>query len=40
MQDLFPQLNDVARAVFSNRDLAKLTIMTYGYGKEMESFVT
>ena len=39
-EDLFPQLNDVARAVFSNRDLAKLTIMTYGYGKEMESFVT
>lgn len=39
-EDLFPQLNDVARAVFSNRDLAKLTIMTYGYGKEVESFVT
>ena len=39
-EDLFPQLNDVARSVFSNRDLAKLTIMTYGYGKEMESFVT
>ena len=38
-EDLFPQLNDVARAVFSNRDLAKLTIMTYGYGKEVESFV-
>ena len=39
-EDLFPQLNDVARAVFNNRDLAKLTIMTYGYGKEIESFVT
>jgi hypothetical protein len=38
-EDLFPQLNDVARAVFSNRDLAKLTIMTYGYGKEVDSFV-
>jgi len=39
-EDLFPQLNDVARAVFRDRELAKLTIMTYGYGKEIESFVT
>lgn len=38
-EDLFPQINDVARGVFNNRDLAKLTIMTYGYGKEIESFV-
>lgn len=38
-EDLFPQLNDVARSVFSDRDLAKLTIMTYGYGKELDSFV-
>ena len=33
-------LNEVAKALFSNRDLAKLVIMTGGYGKELggESF--
>ena len=31
-------LYDVARAVFSHRDLNKATTMTFGYGKEMNSF--
>ena len=34
-----PSLIAVAKEVFKNRDLAKLTIMTLGYGKEIESFV-
>ena len=34
----YTPMNNVARQVFANRDLAKLVIMTYGYGKEIESF--
>ena len=33
-----PDINIVARRVFEDRDLAKLTIMTFGYGKEISSF--
>ena len=32
------ELNTVARAVFSNRDLNKKTTMTFGYGKEVDTF--
>ena len=32
------ELNDVARNVFGHRDLNKTTTMTFGYGKEIESF--
>ena len=32
------ELNAVARAVFSHRDLNKKTTMTFGYGKEVETF--
>ena len=32
------ELNDVAEQVFGNRDLNKKTTMTFGYGKEIESF--
>ena len=33
------ELNAVARAVFSHRQLNKDTTMTFGYGKEIDSFV-
>lgn len=33
-----PSMNNIAMEVFANRDLAKYTIMTFGYGKEIESF--
>ena len=36
--DLDVPLTDVAQAVFSWRDLNKATTMTFGYGKEIESF--
>ena len=32
------ELNEVARGVFNHRDLNKKTTMTFGYGKEIESF--
>ena len=32
------ELNTVARAVFSHRDLNKKTTMTFGYGKEIDTF--
>ena len=32
------ELNDVAEAVFAHRDLNKMTTMTFGYGKEIDSF--
>ena len=32
------ELNAVARAVFSHRDLNKKTTMTFGYGKEVDTF--
>jgi len=31
-------MDNIAMEVFANRDLAKYTIMTFGYGKEIESF--
>ena len=48
IQDNFHDLNKeqneamkvIANAVFNDRDLAKFTTMTFGYGKEIESFVT
>jgi hypothetical protein len=36
--DILVDLNAVSRRVFKDRDLAKLTIMTFGYGKEILSF--
>ena len=32
------ELNDVAAKVFNHRDLNKMTTMTFGYGKEIDSF--
>ena len=39
-QEYTSELNAVARAVFSHRQLNKDTTMTFGYGKEIESFKT
>ena len=39
LQEFGPQLYDVAKAVYSHRDLNKATTMTFGYGKELDSFV-
>jgi len=36
--EAIPSMNNIAMEVFANRDLAKYTIMTFGYGKEIESF--
>ena len=36
--EIFAELNDVAETVFGYRDLNKKTTMTFGYGKEIESF--
>ena len=36
--DYTSELNAVARAVFSHRDLNKKTTMTFGYGKEVNTF--
>ena len=36
--DILVDINAVARKVFQDRELAKLTIMTFGYGKEILSF--
>ena len=33
------ELNEVAREVYGHRDLNKMTTMTFGYGKETDSFV-
>ena len=33
------ELTEVAAAVFKNRDFNKMTTMTFGYGKEIDSFV-
>ena len=32
------ELNDVTAAIFNNRDFNKMTTMTFGYGKEMDSY--
>ena len=39
LEEFGPQLYDVAKAVYSHRDLNKATTMTFGYGKELDSFV-
>ena len=36
--EIISDLNTVARAVFSHRDFNKATTMTFGYGKEINSF--
>jgi hypothetical protein len=38
VHEISSELNAVARAVFSHRDLNKSTTMTFGYGKEVYSF--
>jgi hypothetical protein len=38
VHEISSELNAVARAVFSHRDLNKQTTMTFGYGKEVGSF--
>ena len=38
VNEISSELNAVARAVFSHRDLNKSTTMTFGYGKEVYSF--
>ena len=36
--EALPAMNNIAMEVYANRDLAKYTLMTFGYGKEIESF--
>ena len=38
VEGISSELSAVARAVFNHRDLNKKTTMTFGYGKEVESF--
>ncbi len=38
VEDFVGELNFVAREIYSNRGLNKLTTMTFGYGKEIASF--
>ena len=38
--EIYAQLDDVAREIYSYRDLNKATTMTFGYGKEIESFTS
>jgi len=38
VEDFIGELNFIAREIYSNRGLNKLTTMTFGYGKEISSF--
>ena len=39
-QEIHAQLSDVAEHIYGYRDLNKATTMTFGYGKEIESFAS